>query len=176
MAVTNARTEAQEADSQQEQASRSAANDNAQTPRAGPSRAQAPIATLEQWNYHSLQDSRQRKKKLPFLTREPKQSTTSDLWATAFSRPTSHPGGVRHPRIYILIREHHQAVPSSQRSTPSRLAVNPPEVSAQKDTQPAQPPPSSQVGPARQERRTNRTALYADYRRDGAGRSAARGN
>ncbi|KAA1065450.1 hypothetical protein PGT21_015792 [Puccinia graminis f. sp. tritici] len=178
MAVTNARREAQAADSRQEQASGSAANDDAQTPRAGPSRAKAPIATLEQWNYSSSSEDRKpRKKKIPFLSHEAKQSTTSDLWARAFSRSTAHPGGARHPRVYTLIGQSHQTVPLVQRRTPSSPADPSPEEVDQTDAQQPQPlpppPPSSQVRPARQKRRTSRTAPYADNRRGGARGSAA---
>ncbi|KAA1105001.1 hypothetical protein PGTUg99_004393 [Puccinia graminis f. sp. tritici] len=60
------------------------------------------------------------------------------------------------------------------------MARSSPEVSAQTDTQPPQtppsPPPRSQVGPARQKRRTNRTASCADNRRDEARILAAGGD
>ncbi|KAA1110327.1 hypothetical protein PGT21_018232 [Puccinia graminis f. sp. tritici] len=171
MAVTSARKAAQEADSEsrQEETSRSLVNDNVQPRRAARSRAQAPIATLEHWNAPLPANSDPAKKKLPFLTSEAKQSTADDLWARAFSRPTSHPTGTRHPRVYTLIRQRN-SVPSPQRGSFSTPASASRGVSSLRSSWPPQPPPSphpmSQIGSARHDRRTDQMTPNADSRRD----------
>ncbi|KAA1128594.1 hypothetical protein PGTUg99_008741 [Puccinia graminis f. sp. tritici] len=172
MAVTSARKAAQEGDSesgQEETSPRSLVNDDVQPRRAARSRAQAPIATLEDWNAPLPTNSNPAKKTLPFLTSEAKQSTADDLWARAFSRPTSHPTGTRHPRVYTLIRQRN-SVTSAHRGSFSTPAVTSRGVSSLRGSWPPQPPPSphpmSQIGSTRHDRQTGQMTAKADSRRD----------
>ncbi|WAR61435.1 hypothetical protein PtB15_12B120 [Puccinia triticina] len=103
--------------------------------------------------------------KLPFLDRQAKGSAYHDLRAKALARPTAHPAGPRHPRVYTLIGRGNLPRPS-QRGTPSA----PPPASLGVLTRKAPPrllpapAPASEAGPSRRERTQGRTDPYPSHR------------
>ncbi|OAV97547.1 hypothetical protein PTTG_25992 [Puccinia triticina 1-1 BBBD Race 1] len=103
--------------------------------------------------------------KLPFLDRQAKGSAYHDLRAKALARPTAHPTGPRHPRVYTLIGRGNLPRPS-QRGTPSA----PPPASLGVLTRKAPPrllpapAPASEAGPSRRERTQGRTDPYPSHR------------